>query len=267
MKKYIPIWIKNLIKNIFLKKTRDLKIYTCPICNNQVSHFNKINDYYLRMLDKYEFIHSPFQYETFNLLNYSCPNCGASDRNRLYSIYLEKRFSEMTSKGLSCKLLDIAPDKNLANWIKKHPNIQYRSMDLYMDGVDDKVDITDMKIYNNNSFDIIVCSHVLEHIEDDIKAMKEINRILKVGGFAIVMVPILLTLKEDFENKICRTEADKWKYYGQNDHVRIYSKNGFIMKLELCGFKVNQVGVEFFGEEVLYKHGINKRSVLYIVEK
>jgi predicted SAM-dependent methyltransferase len=226
-----------------------------------------LDDFFFQNLDENHFIHSVFQFETLNLLRYSCPECGSLDRNRLYSIYLQKRFSEMTSKGLSYKLLDIAPDKNLSNWIKKHHAIQYRSMDLYMDGVDDKVDITDMKIYNNDSFDIIICSHVLEHIIEDIKAMKEIYRILKVGGFAIVMVPILLTLKEDLENGEWTSVEDKWKYYAQDDHVRMYSKNGFITKLEQCGFKVNQYGKDYFGEEVFEKHGINKRSVLYIVEK
>jgi len=141
-------------------------------------------------------------------------------------------------------------------------------MDLFMAGVDDKVvDITNMSIYADNRFHLIVCSHVLEHIEDDRKAMAELYRVLNPAGFAIVMVPINLWLKEDFEDPVKTTEAERWRYFGQNDHVRVYSKAGFVGKLTAVGFKVAQLGIDYFGAEVFERNGIHPRSVLYIARK
>lgn len=268
MKKIIPIWIKDLVKNIINKCKRKSEPYICPICNNKVTHFDRLEDFYFQEMDKYQYVHSIFDAETLNLLHYSCPKCGSSDRNRMYALYFEKYFAEESQKNSAkISLLDIAPDANLSGWIKKFPNIQYRSMDLYMDGVDDKVDITDMNIYLEGQFDFIICSHVLEHIVEDVKAISEIFRVLKPGGKAIMMVPILLSLSEDFENSEYTSEADRWKYFGQGDHVRMYSKSGFVTKLSSVGFKVTQLGVNDFGTTVFEKHGIQERAILYLVEK
>jgi len=241
--------------------------YYCPVCGNQIMDFRRLPDFLVEQWDKYGYIHSFLNAETFNYLKYNCPVCSCSDRSRLYALYFEQRFSDMELSKLTYNFLDIAPEKPLADWIKKHPFIQYRSLDLNMEGVDDNADITDLSIYEENRFDIILCSHVLEHIVDDRKAMAELFRVLKPDGFAIVMVPIILTLQEDLENPEWTSEADRWKYYGQNDHVRMYSKAGFIKKLEQAGFNVLQNGIDYFGKEAFRKHGIHFRSVLYIVCK
>jgi len=254
------------IERVIIKSSVEFK-YSCSVCGNKIVSFDRLPDYYFEMFDKHQYIHSLFYSETFNYLNYSCSSCGSSDRNRLYAIYFKKRFAEISESGKKYKFLDIAPDKNLADWIKKHSYIEYRSVDLFMETADDKADITDLKIYNNNSFDIILCSHVLEHIVEDLKAIKEIYRILRPGGYAIIMVPILLSLKEDLYNPDWITERDRWKYYGQNDHVRMYSKEGFISKLVNSGFKMHLYGIDYFGEKIYQEFGINSRAVLYVAEK
>ena len=241
--------------------------YFCPTCNHVVKEFHKLSNYFTDMMEKHECIHSIYCYETLNHKKYSCPFCGASDRCRLQSIYLNTILNTWQKEEKECKLLDIAPDKRLADSIKTYKHVRYRSADLFMEGVDDKIDITDMNIYEDSSFDIILCSHVLEHIEDDRKAMSELFRILKPAGFAIVMVPVHMYLTDDFENSEYETEAERWKYFGQNDHVRVYSKNGFVNKLIQTGFKVNQLGIDYFGEAVFNKSGLSKSSVLYVVEK
>ena len=266
--------VKDLTPPLLWKAIRRIKIiisnetektFFCPVCNKKVKDFLKLSDYFDNMMEKYEYVHSIFCAETMNRKAYACPHCNASDRDRLYAIYLNKKFQTLTRKKYT--FLDIAPAKVLTDFIKKFDFIQYRSADLSMEGVDDKIDITDMNIYADNSFDIILCSHVLEHIEDDRKAMSELYRILKPEGFAIVMVPINLYLKEDFENSEYKTEAERWKYFGQDDHVRLYSKNGFVNKLTQTGFKVYQLGLDYFGKEIFDKNGIHPRSVLYVVEK
>jgi predicted SAM-dependent methyltransferase len=221
-------------------------------------------DIYLENFDRYQYIHSIFQAETLNIFQYSCPVCTASDRNRLYALFLKKYLDEHQHK---LSFLDIAPDSILRNWLKKNPFLNYRSADKYMENVDDKLDITNLSSYENDKFDIILCSHVLEHIENDRSAISELYRVLKPGGIAVVMVPILLSLEKDYENPEIKTEAERWKHFGQNDHVRMYSKSGFVNKLEQAGFKVNQSDKNDVGEDVFIKNGIHLRSVLYTAEK
>ena len=239
----------------------------CPVCEKRNAVFNPLPFYYFRQLDKNQFIHSIFQGETLNLEFYSCYNCGASDRDRLYALYINRFLRDKIKKNNIYSLLDIAPAKALTKYLKHIPQLKVRTADLFMEDVDDKVDITDMKEYTDESFDIFICSHVLEHIEDDIKAMMELYRVTKKGGWGIAMVPINLGLLDNYENKNVLSIEDRWKYFGQDDHVRMYSKHGFIKRLTSVGFTVNEFNIEFFGEDVFKKNGIHPRSVLYIVNK
>jgi predicted SAM-dependent methyltransferase len=97
--------------------------------------------------------------------------------------------------------------------------------------------------------------------------MKELHRVLKPGGWGIAMVPITNAIEETYENDSITTDADRWKYFGQDDHVRMYSKKGFVGNLEKAGFKVDQLGIDYFGSNVFERHGIHPRSILYIVSK
>jgi len=268
IKKLLPVRLKDKIKRCIYHSWQGEKKHFCPVCNCKLSRFNRISDCLVEQLDNHSFIHSIFQFETLNFLNYTCPNCGSSDRARLYVLYFKKNNHLFRSNtGSVFRFLDIAPDPGLSHWIKGNLKVNYRSADLLNQTADDRVDITDLNIYPDNSFDFVLCSHVLEHVDDDVKAISEIHRVLQSGSKAIVMVPILLNLESDFENPDFRSDSERWKYFGQNDHVRLYSKQGFIDKLTNSGFTVYQFGVEYFGSEVLKLHGINEKSVLYVAEK
>ena len=238
--------------------------FYCPVCNESIKYFQRLPDYYFIQLDENQFVHSSYCFETMNTLMYSCPNCKAKDRDRLSALFFEVKLKE--NSIFQPKLLDIAPSKSLRKYLLKK-SILYRSADMHQLDVDDQVDITNMKIYNDNTFDIFICSHVLEHVEKDDKAISELYRILKPDGWGIVMVPILLTLEEDLEDEQYVSAEDRWKYYGQYDHVRMYSKTGFVKKLVDCGFIVDQFGGEYFGFSKFQMCGIHKRSILYIVRK
>lgn len=242
------------------------KKYYCPVCGSGLSYFNNIDFSYLKHLEDNAFMFPMFMLETSNLYNNYCPHCRANDRDRLYAIYIANKLKELKGDQ-QVNLVDFAPQTSLSAFLKSQQQIIYRSADLYSPLVDDKVDLTDMKIYNDNRFDIFICSHILEHIKDDKKAMRELYRILKPGGWGIAMVPIMLSLEETYEKNEPLSEDDRWKHYMQNDHERLYSKKGFISNLEMAGFKVNQFGINYFGEETFNKAGIQNRSVLYIVEK
>ena len=204
--------------------------------------------------------------ETLNLFAYSCPSCKASDRSRLYALFFDE---ELRSRSVSApfELVDFAPEAALASYLRAIPNVSYRSADLLMDDVDDTADLTDLHMYADDSKDAFVCSHLLEHVPDDRKAMSELFRILKPGGFGIAMVPIALTMTETHEDPSVVSKTDRWKYYGQDDHVRAYAKSDFVSRLSEAGFDVEQLGATHFGKETFKEHGIHPRSVLYVVRK
>ncbi len=238
----------------------------CPVCGKNVRAFNRIGDWAFEGAEKHMFPHSPFCFEMPYLFKYSCPSCGSANRNRLYALYLKKQFDSLPADK-TVNLLDITPAPQLTKFIKQYSKIKYRSCDLFTDFADDKVDIQDMSIYGDASFDILLCSHVLEHVPDDVKAMRELYRVLKKGGWGIVMVPIMMTIKDICEDPSVTDEAQRWKLFGQGDHVRLYSKTGFVARLEKVGFKVHLYGVDYFGAEDFLRYGIPDRSVLYVVEK
>jgi SAM-dependent methyltransferase len=275
LKQLVPSRIKDSIKVLLGRAqasplTADLLLENqvqliCPVCSSSIQKFDRLSDYYYENLDKNGYIFSPFQAETLNRLQYSCPTCGASDRDRLYALYFKK---EMPQVQDDFYFLDIAPAGGLQDFLKvNYPTARYRSADLEIDTADDRIDITQMNIYDEKTFDFFICSHVLEHIEDDRKAMSELFRVLKPGGKGIAMVPIMLSLEEDYENPEVKTPEARWKHFGQDDHVRMYSKNGFLSKLASTGFQVHQLNASFFGLDVFTQYGIHPRSVLYIVEK
>lgn len=237
--------------------------FRCSICQTTLSHFRPLPFYFLKEMNEHQHIHSIFQYEMLNLENYECPVCFASDRERLYALYFRQHKQNSSNK----KLLDFAPSSSLRKYLKENFEFEYRSADLFMADVDDKIDIADMKEYKNESFDIFICSHVLEHIPDDRKAMRELYRILKPNGWGIAVVPINLGLTEVYEDASMTSETERWKHFGQDDHLRMYSKQGFVERLEEVGFTVEQLGIDYFGEENFIKHGIQFRAVLYIVHK
>lgn len=258
--------VKKRLKGFFFKVLNKLKleqIQVCSVCFAKVT-YSKLPNVYLEKFIKHNLNYSISQFETLNIKQYSCNNCGASDRDRLMALYLNDFFAK-NNKILN--VVDFAPSTPLKKFITRF-KLNYRTADLFMEEVDDKIDIRDMKIYNNNIFDIFICSHVLEHIDDDISAMKELYRILKKNGVGVLLVPIMLSIEKSVEDKEhLTTEHLRWKYFGQDDHVRMYSKNDFVKRLTSVGFKVSQYGNEFFGNSKFKKAGIDLKSVLYVVEK
>jgi len=197
--------------------------------------------------------------------------CGSSDRDRLYALYI-RDYLKGVKGDKAVKIVDFAPSLPLSLFIKRliersEPEVIYLTADLCAEGVDDKIDITDMKLYGDNHFDFFICSHVLEHVEDDRKALHELHRILKAGGHGILMVPILLSTEEIEEDPAVVDVAERWRRFGQFDHVRLYSKSGFIQRVTESGFLVKQYGKEFFGEALFARTGISSQSILYVVQK
>ncbi len=252
----------------FLKKIKYFGFgVKCPLCNSMIRNYLPLDKKYSIDIAINGIIYGVNDYETLNTKNFMCPVCGADDRTRLYVLYLKEKLKESNKTNKIFQLLHFAPERPLQQILKKYQFIKYRSADLYMNEVDDKVDITNMNIYADNTFDIIICSHVLEHIIDVNKAISELYRIMKHGSWAIIMAPVLPELPEDYENETIVSPEDRLKFFGQDDHVRVFSKKGFVNKLKNNGFIVNDLGIEYFGKDSFVKYNITSKSVLYIIEK
>lgn len=130
----------------------------------------------------------------------------------------------------------------------------------------EKIDITDIP-YADNTFDVIICSHVLEHIPEDRKAMLELFRVLKKGGWAILQVPLDSTRNVTFEDPNITNPKEREKYFGLRDHVRIYGLD-YKNKLELAGFRVKvDKYAESLGTQIIEKFGLLKDEDIYFCEK
>lgn len=164
-----------------------------------------------------------------------CLFCGAYERHRLAWLYF-KRKSNLFS-GAPLKMLHIAPEPVFEQLFRKQLGKNYLTADLYNPRAMVKMDVTDIQ-FPDDSFDVIYCSHVLEHVQDDHKAMRELLRVLKPNGWAMLLVPIFG--EHTFEDASITTPADRARVFGQVDHVRIYGRD-YIDRLRSVGFEVEEV--------------------------
>jgi predicted SAM-dependent methyltransferase len=169
--------------------------------------------------------------------NARCPKCDSLERHRMYYLYLK----ELIPTNRKLKVLHFAPEKILTGLFQTYTNIDYVSADLNPDKALVKEDITNIS-FGDNSFDIIFCSHVLEHIPDDLKAMSELRRVMSESGFAILQVPIKdhflgKVITETYEDSSITSLEGREKAFGQSDHVRVYGRD-FKNRLEKAGFNV-----------------------------
>lgn len=187
-----------------------------------------------------------------------CPWCKSLPRHRLLCLYLQN-YTTLFRDRLT--LLYFAPDA-LERKLKSSPNLTYISTDLGSPEAMIHMDITDIP-FSNHSFDFIICSHVLEHVPDDNKAMNELYRILKPGGRAILMVPIELDRATTLEDPSIVDRKARERLFGQHDHVRRYGRD-FITRLEQAGFIVRQ---EQYAQELdslaIKKYSLSKDEVIF----
>lgn len=168
--------------------------------------------------------------------NVLAPGTLSLERHRLLWLYLKNETTFFTKK---LKVLHFAPEQAFYKRFRKLENIDYTTTDLNSPIADVKADICNLP-FDDNNYDFIICNHVLEHIIDDHQAMKELYRILKPGGTAILMVPYNEKLEKTFEDPNITDPKERAKVFGQYDHVRIYGRDYFD-RLKTVGFQVNPV--------------------------
>lgn len=231
--------------------------HICCCCGAK-NFFIPLTKYYDYMQEYYGAI--PWRHETQNGEDAVCPACGSFDRERLLILALQRE--ELKEK----KILQIAPSNAVDMFLKQEDNAGYDTCDLFMEEVTFQADLQNMDMVETESYDIFLCSHVLEHVQDDKKAMAELYRITKQGGYGLLLVPLDLNQKETDE-EWGRPVEECWKRFGQDDHTRKYAKNDFIKRLQESGFEVEELNQDFFGKEVFEINALSGTSVLYKVKK
>jgi len=195
--------------------------------------------------------------------NAQCPVCGSLERHRLLWFYLKDKTDLLSKKN---KILHFAPERFISSWLLSSPNIDYTSADIDPDKAMVHTDITNIK-FDDNCFDVILCIHVLEHIVDDKKAMKELFRVLKPNGYAVLQVPNDHHRDLTYEDKNIVSEEERENVFGQKDHVRLYGMD-IKNRLEQAGFivKVDNYA-ESLGQKVVKRYALLPQENLYFCRK
>ncbi len=191
------------------------------------------------------------------------PSTLSLERHRLMWLYLAKATDFFTTNK---KVLHIAPEQCFIKRFKKIKNWEYTTTDLYSPIVDVKADICDLP-FEDNSFDLVFCNHVLEHIPDDKKAMSELHRVLKKGGTGIFQVPQDLERETTYEDFSITSPEERAKHFGQYDHVRVYGLDYFD-KLRKAGFQVEELKfANKMTKKLAEEYGLERAEILPICKK
>lgn len=217
-----------------------------------------------------------------NRSNVGCPNCGSAERHRLFGFYYEKYILEKSEIPNKINILHFAPETCLINLLRT-------TSDTYTCGDFDpsnypnmqciKMDATDIQ-FEDNQYDIIIASHILEHIPNDHKALTELFRVLKRGGKLIVMIPQNFNNETTMEDLTITDPNERIKLYGQHDHVRLYGLDfskrlceaGFFVRAYVPSDRINDVKkmklndviiIDSDNKNIMTTNGFSLYDVLY----
>jgi SAM-dependent methyltransferase len=164
-----------------------------------------------------------------------CPKCLSLERHRLLWLYLKNRTSFFTAR---LKVLHVAPEQCFHKRFRMMKNLEYITADLESPLADIKLDIQKTP-FQDNEFDVIICNHVLEHVSDDRKAIAEIFRVLKHGGFALLQVPTDYSMETTYEDASVTDPAERERKFRQKDHHRLYGQD-YPERLAKAGFTIRE---------------------------
>ncbi|MEY8778873.1 class I SAM-dependent methyltransferase [Allomuricauda sp. XS_ASV26] len=204
----------------------------------------------------------PYGYENprENVLS---PSTLSLERHRLLWLYLK---NETKFFNQPLKLLHFAPEQAFYKRFKELENLEYTTTDLNSPLADVKADICDLP-FKDDTFDVILCNHVLEHIPNDTKAMQELFRVMKPRGWGIFQIPQDINRAKTFEDNTITDKKERARVFGQYDHVRIYGRDYFD-KLRSVGFRVEEVDyTNTLSKEDVKKYRLAKGEIIPLVKK
>lgn len=253
MKTLIKFFVRHIPRPYLIKLSRLFsfmvmpfyagKKHYCPVCEKSFRKF--------------------LPYGNKGAANRLCPNCLSLERHRLIWLYLKEK-TNFFNKNYS--VLHIAPEQPFLKRFRQLKNLEYVTGDLVSPIADVKMDIRSMP-FENERFDIVICNHVLEHIDDDLKAMSEVYRVLKKNGFAILQVPIDYKRVDTYEDASITDRKSREEIFGQYDHVRVYGLD-YAKRLAKAGFEVDENHfVESFTKDQVEYYRFDAKEILYIAHK
>lgn len=192
--------------------------------------------------------------------NALCPNCLSLERHRLIWLYLKDKTNFFSEK---LSVLHFAPEPCFINRFEEQHGDKYITADIESPLAKVKMDIHQIP-FGENHFDVVLCNHVLEHVKDDIQAMKEIHRVLKPGGWAILQVPFFSPVEQKtFEDNSITDKRQREKIFGQDDHVRKYGTD-YIQRIAQSGLKPSEEKFsESLTDEQAYHFGVSRAEYIY----
>ncbi len=194
--------------------------------------------------------------------NALCPNCLALERHRLMWLFLQNE-TEFFNKPL--RVLHIAPELCFIDRMNNLPNLEYITGDIESPLAKVKMDVHQIP-FEDESFDVVFCNHVMEHVDDDILACKEINRVLKNDGWGIIQSPVY-DLEKTLEDKSITDPAERERLFGQRDHVRKYGHD-YAKRLSQSGLQVmeNQF-VKSLSLEEIKRYALPSKEIIFYCQK
>jgi SAM-dependent methyltransferase len=168
--------------------------------------------------------------------NRACPYCGSLQRHRVLALYLRRVLAIDTTPS---RILHIAPERAVMPVLRGSPSRVYATVDLSAPNAAIRAELGRLP-FRDGAFDVVVCSHVLEHIDDDRAAMQELARVVASSGQVLVMVPVDRSLSATFEDPTIVTREARQQAYGHPEHVRYYGPD-VADRLRTAGFAVDEV--------------------------
>lgn len=195
--------------------------------------------------------------------NVLSPSTLSLERHRLLWLYLNNETNFFTAPK---KVLHFAPEQAFYKLFRNQKNLDYTTTDLFSPLADVKADICNLP-FEDNTYDMILCNHVLEHIPDDTMAMQELYRVMKPGGMGIFQIPQDLNIATTFEDNSITDPKERAKIFGQYDHVRVYGRDYFD-KLRSIGFTVIEEDYTAkISSELVEKYCLAKGEIIPVVYK
>lgn len=248
LKKVIPFSVRLTMRYMQIKIVYFFKKgnrYHCPVCNSNYNEFAEFNSRKNRM----------------------CPSCFSLERHRLLYLYFKNETKIFTDKF---DVLHFAPEKCLYDELKKNKKLNYQTADLMINYIkmigvkpDNVMSVLDIK-FPDNSFDFVICNHVLVEVDDDHKALSELYRVLKVNGIAILQHPINLNNPDTLED-LTFDSSQRREFYGSPNSLRLYGYKDYVKRLEDAGFKVEPL--DYVSGLDIDKYRLDKSEILYICRK
>jgi SAM-dependent methyltransferase len=193
-----------------------------------------------------------------DVVNFTCPSCGAHDRERHLLLYL--RASGLFDAIPGMHILQFAPEARLTGLIANQSPGRHVKCDLFPFAPDvQRVDLTAMP-FEEASFDLVIANHVLEHVDDDHRALAEIARVMKPGGYAILQTPYSPMLSRTWQDNGIVDESSRFQAFGQEDHVRLYGRDIFERFASAGLVSSVRAHDELLAQHDSYLHGVNARE-------